>query len=197
VLLHVVLRNLIDNAVKFTSTRTEDDAPALIEIGCAPGEGDLADHDIVFVRDNGVGFDARYVDSCSACSSACRVEEFEGTGIGLASVKRIVERHGGRAWATSELNVGTTVSFAIPRVALAIRTATHSRNPHEAVRKRVKSAAKNGESAAAAVARLASVTPGAQPFRNVRKPDCRAHRSACNPALPNALRRRRKRIPSF
>ncbi|WP_321866032.1 ATP-binding protein [Paraburkholderia tropica] len=174
VLLHVVLRNLIDNAVKFTSTRTEDDAPALIEIGCAPGEGDLADHDIVFVRDNGVGFDARYVDKLFGVFQRLhRVEEFEGTGIGLASVKRIVERHGGRAWATSELNVGTTVSFAIPRVALApsAQAAHSAQSARNGAQEGVKSAAKNGESAAAAVARLASVTPGAQPFRNVRKPD--------------------------
>ncbi|WP_321781665.1 ATP-binding protein [Paraburkholderia sp. J94] len=164
VLIHVVLRNLIDNAVKFTRNREEADERAIVEIGCAPGEGELADHDIVFVRDNGVGFDARYVDKLFGVFQRLhRFEEFEGTGIGLASVKRIVERHGGRAWADGELNVGTTVSFAMPRVSLARAAQTAPGVMQDGAR--------NDESAAAAVARLASVTPGAQPFRNVRKPD--------------------------
>ncbi|MBN3858836.1 GAF domain-containing protein [Paraburkholderia sp. Ac-20340] len=156
VLMHVVLRNLIDNAVKFTSNHANADDPAIIEIGCSAGADDspLANHDIVFVRDNGVGFDARYVGKLFGVFQRLhRFEDFEGTGIGLASVKRIVERHGGSTWAEGKLDVGTTVSFAIPRSAGA-------------------APAQSGpETAAAAVARLASVTPEAQPFRNVRKPE--------------------------
>ncbi|QGZ66789.1 ATP-binding protein [Paraburkholderia acidisoli] len=153
VLLHVVLRNLIDNAAKFTRNHAEASDPAIIEVGCEAGTGDLADHDVVYVRDNGVGFDARYVDKLFGVFQRLhRFEDFEGTGIGLASVKRIVERHGGRAWAEGALDVGTTVSFAIPRSMDA-------------------PPAQPGETAAAAVARLASVSPEAQPFRNVRKPE--------------------------
>ncbi|WP_321817218.1 MULTISPECIES: ATP-binding protein [unclassified Paraburkholderia] len=156
VLMHVVLRNLIDNAVKFTSNHANADDPAIIEIGCSAGADDspLANHDIVFVRDNGVGFDARYVGKLFGVFQRLhRFEDFEGTGIGLASVKRIVERHGGSTWAEGKLDVGTTVSFAIPRSAGA-------------------APAQSGpETAAAAVARLAYVTPEAQPFRNVRKPE--------------------------
>ncbi|WP_321843608.1 ATP-binding protein [Paraburkholderia bannensis] len=159
VLMHVVLRNLIDNAVKFTRNHASADDPAIIEIGCHAGESDtpLADHDIVFVRDNGVGFDARYVGKLFGVFQRLhRFEDFEGTGIGLASVKRIVERHGGQAWADGKLDVGTTVSFAIPRTAAAPPA---------------QNGALDGESAAAAVARLASVSPDTQPFRNVRKPE--------------------------
>ncbi|WP_322044517.1 ATP-binding protein [Paraburkholderia sp. J67] len=159
VLMHVVLRNLIDNAVKFTRNHASADDPAIIEIGWEAGKADspLADHDIVFVRDNGVGFDARYVSKLFGVFQRLhRFEDFEGTGIGLASVKRIVERHDGRAWADSQLNVGTTVSFAIPRTSAA---PPEQNRPHQ------------GETAAAAVARLASLSPDTQPFRNVRKPE--------------------------
>lgn len=159
VLIHVVLRNLIDNAVKFTRNHADAEDPAIIEIGCRPGESDtpLADHDIVFVRDNGVGFDVRYVGKLFGVFQRLhRFEDFEGTGIGLASVKRIVERHGGQTWADGKLDAGTTISFAIPRV---FDTPA------------AQNGAPNGESAAAAVARLASVSPDTQPFRNVRKPE--------------------------
>ncbi|WP_114811679.1 ATP-binding protein [Paraburkholderia kururiensis] len=165
-LMHVVLRNLLDNAVKFTRHHTRADNPAVIEIAHEPGEAfdeererrhengpPLAGYEVIYVRDNGVGFDPRYVDKLFGVFQRLhRYEDFEGTGIGLASVRRIVERHGGKAWATGEPDRGATVYLALPRAAAV--------PPHSA-----------GETAAAAVARLAAITPGTQPFRNVRQTD--------------------------
>ncbi|HZZ12192.1 MAG TPA: ATP-binding protein [Paraburkholderia sp.] len=138
VLLHVVLRNLIENAVKFTSTREH----AEIELGRFAGEGELAGQDVFYVKDNGVGFDMRYVDKLFGVFQRLhRFEDFEGTGIGLAGVKRIVERHGGKAWATGETDKGATVFFSLPHVFVA------ESNQGE-------------ESAAATVARLTALSPG-------------------------------------
>jgi two-component system, chemotaxis family, sensor kinase Cph1 len=140
VLIHVVLRNLIENAVKFTSNRQPPDEHPIIEIGRMVHEGELADHHVLFVRDNGVGFDMRYVDKLFGVFQRLhRFEDFEGTGIGLASVKRIVERHGGKTWAVGELNKGATVYFSLPKAVTA----------------------ETGESdqTAAAVARLATFSP--------------------------------------
>ncbi|MCC8395506.1 GAF domain-containing protein [Paraburkholderia sp. MMS20-SJTR3] len=146
VLLHVVLRNLIENAVKFSSTREH----AVIEIGRYAGSGELAGQQVFFVKDNGVGFDMRYVDKLFGVFQRLhRSEEFQGTGIGLASVKRIVERHGGSAWAQGELERGATVFFSLPDAFVA------DSRPGE-------------ESAAATVARLTALSPGKQ-FRPVPK----------------------------
>jgi PAS domain S-box-containing protein len=101
-LLKQVLTNLIDNAIKYSRTRD----PARIEIGCA---GEEAGRVILFVRDNGVGFDMQYADKLFGVFQRLhRAEEFEGTGIGLATVRRIVGRHGGRVWAEGALNMGAT-----------------------------------------------------------------------------------------
>ncbi|CAG9195821.1 Phytochrome, two-component sensor histidine kinase [Paraburkholderia sabiae] len=150
VLLHVVLRNLIENAVKFSRLHDDPNAPAVIEISSRPGEDDLAGQRVVFVRDNGVGFDMRYVDKLFGVFQRLhRAEEFEGTGIGLASVRRIVERHGGKTWAEGELGKGATIFFSLPL------TFTPDANARD-------------ESPTAAVARLAALSPG-QPFRPVPK----------------------------
>jgi signal transduction histidine kinase len=106
-LLNQVLVNLIGNAVKF-SARAEH---PLITIGSTDAEGETA----YFVRDNGVGFDARYAEKLFGVFQRLhRADEFEGTGVGLAIVHRIITRHGGRVWAEGKLNGGATFYFTLP-----------------------------------------------------------------------------------
>ncbi|MCZ7653328.1 MAG: ATP-binding protein [Rhodocyclaceae bacterium] len=106
-LLRVLMQNLLENAWKYSSK----EASPKIEFGRETLEGET----VFFVRDNGVGFDMKYADRLfTPFQRLHKPEEFEGTGIGLATVARIVHRHGGRVWAESEPGKGTTIRFALP-----------------------------------------------------------------------------------
>lgn len=106
-LMQVLMENLLENAWKFTSKNPE----ARIEVGMTRVEAD--DH-VCYVRDNGVGFDMRYASKLfGAFQRLHSMIEFPGTGIGLATVQRVVRRHGGRVWALSKINEGSTFYFVV------------------------------------------------------------------------------------
>ncbi len=113
-LMKIVWTNLIGNAVKYTRRRAE----TLIEIGLLPSDDDQASlgYETFFIRDNGVGFDAAYIDKLFGVFQRLhQQDEFEGNGIGLATVRRIIHRHGGRVWAEGAPDQGAAFYFTLPK----------------------------------------------------------------------------------
>jgi len=105
-LIKQVFQNLISNAIKYSRPRSR----AVIEIGQIEENGEP----VIFVRDNGVGFSMKHADKLFGVFQRLhRAEDFEGTGVGLATVRRIVEKHGGRVWAEAEADRGATFYFTI------------------------------------------------------------------------------------
>jgi PAS domain S-box-containing protein len=110
ILIRQALHHLMSNALKFTRTQQA----ARIEIGTQPGPAE----DVIFIRDNGVGFDLKYAGKLFGVFQRLHsASEFEGTGIGLAKTRRIIQRHGGRIWAESAPNEGATFYFSLPHSA--------------------------------------------------------------------------------
>jgi light-regulated signal transduction histidine kinase (bacteriophytochrome) len=108
-LLSQVFQNLIGNAIKFTRNRN----PAVIEVGAKGDEDDK--ENVYYVRDNGAGFDMKYINKLFGLFQRLHSpEEFEGTGVGLSIVQRIIKRHGGHVWGEGKVDEGATIYFTLP-----------------------------------------------------------------------------------
>ncbi len=112
-MLRTAVRDFLANAVKYTRGRD----PAVVEVGSRRDDSGATPADLFWVKDNGVGFDMRYAGKLFGVFQRLhRAEDFEGTGIGLANAARVLERHGGRAWAEGVEGEGATFWFTLPRV---------------------------------------------------------------------------------